>query len=316
MGEVRKKVPHTKRQGASFTPDKNAKVLKKHKDSLFRFLFRDKESQLQLYNALNGSSYTDADSLEITTLENVIYIGYKNDISFLLDSVLTLAEHQGSWNPNMPLRGLPYFSRLYMEYVQRKKLNMYGSSLVQLPFPQYVVFYNGTPDRPEREVLRLSDSYRKPGSLHGVFSEPAVECTALVLNINYGNNRDLMSNCRPLLDYSLFIHYIRDNLASGYLPEEAVDLAVDRCLSEDILTDILRVHRKEVTAMFLEEFDEEFYKKAIRKESYNEGRTEGETLMLTLVQKLLADKRLGDLERAASDPAFRESILREYNLLK
>ena len=84
-----------------------------------------------------------------------------------------------------------------------------------------------------------------------------------------------MSNGRPFLDYSLFIHYIRDNLAAGYLPEKAVDLAVDRCLSEDILTDILRLHRKEVTAMFLEEFDEEFYKKAIRKESYNEGRTEG-----------------------------------------
>lgn len=216
----------------------------------------------------------------------------------------------------MPLRGLPYFSRLYMEYVQKRKLNMYGSSLVQLPFPQYVVFYNGTPDRPEREILRLSDSYRKPGNLQGLFSEPAVECTALVLNINYGNNRDLMSKCRPLLEYSLFIHYIRDYLVSGYSPEEAVDLAVNRCLAEDVLTDILRVHRKEVTAMFLEEFDEEFYRKAIRKESYNEGRTEGEVMMLTLVQKLLADKRVGDLERATSDSAFRESVLREYHLLK
>ncbi len=39
MGKVKKKVPHTKRQGASCTPDKNTKVLKKHKDSLFRFLF-------------------------------------------------------------------------------------------------------------------------------------------------------------------------------------------------------------------------------------------------------------------------------------
>ncbi len=216
----------------------------------------------------------------------------------------------------MPLRGLPYFSRLYMEYVQKRKLNMYGSSLVQLPFPQYVVFYNGTRDRPEREILRLSDSYRKPGNLQGLFSEPAVECTALVLNINYGNNRDLMSKCRPLLEYSLFIHYIRDYLVSGYSPEEAVDLAVNRCLAEDVMTNILRVHRKEVTAMFLEEFDEEFYRKAIRKESYNEGRTEGEVMMLTLVQKLLADKRVGDLERAASDSAFRESVLREYHLLK
>lgn len=60
---------------------------------------------LQLYNALNGTSYTDPSELEITTLQDVIYIRQKNDISFLLDSELSLYEQQSSYNPNMPLRG-------------------------------------------------------------------------------------------------------------------------------------------------------------------------------------------------------------------
>ena len=43
MGEVRKKVPHTKRQGASFTPDKNAKVLKNIKIVCFGFFSETKK---------------------------------------------------------------------------------------------------------------------------------------------------------------------------------------------------------------------------------------------------------------------------------
>ena len=40
--------------------------------------------------------------VEITTLENVIYLHMKNDISFLIDHDLNLYEHQSSFNPNMP----------------------------------------------------------------------------------------------------------------------------------------------------------------------------------------------------------------------
>ena len=50
-------------------------------DRLFRFVFRKKEDQLSLYNAVNGTHYTDPDALEINTLDNVLYLGMKNDIS-------------------------------------------------------------------------------------------------------------------------------------------------------------------------------------------------------------------------------------------
>lgn len=60
--------------------------------------------------------YTDPDALEITTLDDVIYMGMKNDISFLLDGRMGLFEHQSTLNPNMPLRGLFYFSDLYKRF--------------------------------------------------------------------------------------------------------------------------------------------------------------------------------------------------------
>lgn len=43
-----------------------------YKDTMFRMLFREKENLLSLYNAVNGTTYTDAEELEITTLENAV----------------------------------------------------------------------------------------------------------------------------------------------------------------------------------------------------------------------------------------------------
>ena len=90
---------------------------KKFKDRLFIFIFgRDSEQskkwRLDLYNALNGTHYTDPNALKINTIENVIYISMHNDISFIVDNEMNLYEQQSSFNPNMPLRGLLYFSQL------------------------------------------------------------------------------------------------------------------------------------------------------------------------------------------------------------
>ena len=64
-----------------------------YKDTMFRMLFREKENLLSLYNAVNRSSYTDVDNLEITTLENAVYTNYKNDVSFVFGFELMLYEH-------------------------------------------------------------------------------------------------------------------------------------------------------------------------------------------------------------------------------
>ena len=102
--------------------DKYGEKFEKNTVEFFRRIFggKDKRSaewRLQLYNALSGKNHTNPDDLRITTLENVIYIHMKNDISFLVDSQMSLYEHQSTWNLNMPLRGLFYFAKLYQKYL-------------------------------------------------------------------------------------------------------------------------------------------------------------------------------------------------------
>lgn len=56
------------------------KVNREYKDRLFRLLFGDeryKENTLALYNALNGTAYTNVDDINICTIEDVIYIDIK-----------------------------------------------------------------------------------------------------------------------------------------------------------------------------------------------------------------------------------------------
>ncbi len=172
-------------------------VTRSYKDSLFRMVFREKKELLSLYNAINGTDYRDPEQLTITTMENVLYIGLKNDVSFLIEDVMNLYEGQSSWNPNMPLRGLFYISALYQGYLKEHHLDIYSSAQLRLPLPQYIVFYNGTKEEPDRHTLRLSDSFIKQEK------EGCLECTALVLNINYGHNRTLMEACRKLHDLRL-----------------------------------------------------------------------------------------------------------------
>lgn len=81
-------------------------VYRTYKDRVFRLLFQDRKRLLELYNALNDTRYTDENELIINTLENAIFMKMRNDISFLIDLDMNLYEHQSSYCPNMPLRGL------------------------------------------------------------------------------------------------------------------------------------------------------------------------------------------------------------------
>lgn len=122
---------------------------REYKATLFHVLFQEPREALALYNAVRHTSYDNPDDLTITTLEDVIYIGMKNDLSFLIGHTMNLYEHQSTFNPNMPLRGLFYLSRLYEGYVEQNNLDIYSSTLLKLPLPQYLVFYNGKQEMEE-----------------------------------------------------------------------------------------------------------------------------------------------------------------------
>ena len=130
---------------------------KNYKDTVFRMLFSDKKELLTLYNAVNGTNYDNPDELEITTLENAIYMTVKNDLSCVIDMRLHIFEHQSSINPNMPLRDLDYVSRSFRQFYDRH--DIYSEKLIKLPNPKFIVFYNGVREQPERREFKLSDAY-------------------------------------------------------------------------------------------------------------------------------------------------------------
>lgn len=123
-----------------------------YKTRMFEMIFSDRQELLSLYNAVNQTNYSNPDELEINTLENAIYLSMHNDLSFVIDSRLSLYEHQSTWNPNIPLRCLMYISDLYSGMT--KDENLYGSKTVKLPAPRFLVFYNGVEKRPEKEIMK------------------------------------------------------------------------------------------------------------------------------------------------------------------
>ena len=153
------------------------------KSTVFIMLFEDKNNLLELYNAMTGKHYTDPELLEINTLENAIYMTMKNDVSFLIDGRLSLYEHQSTYNPNLPLRFLIYIAKLYAGMT--KDANLYGTKVVQIPPPEFVIFYNGQDTQPERDVLKLSDMYKVKER------EVKLELQAVMLNISGDNNKGL-----------------------------------------------------------------------------------------------------------------------------
>lgn len=241
-----------------------------YKDSLFIFIFNHEENRrylLSLYNALSGASYTDEKLLKITTLEDVVYINYKNDVSFLIGSEMYLLEHQSSYNPNMPIRGFLYFAQLYKKYLTEHKLNKYSSKLLKLPAPYYFVFYNGLKTAEDKVILKLSDSFEK--------QSPGFEWTAVMYNINHGHNAELMQNCKCLQDYALYIKMVRNYIKDGYSPEEAAGKAVDDASELKLLDGFFARHKAEVMNDFLTDFDKDLYEKTMREEGFEEGLVQG-----------------------------------------
>lgn len=297
-------------------------VRRTYKDRLFQFIFRDRKDLLELYNAVSDTDYRDPELLTITTLEDAVFLGMKNDLSFMVSSVLSLYEHQSSWNSNMPLRGLIYFSMLYQEYVEQSGYNLYGSKRIPLPFPNYVVFYNGDSRKPDVTEMALSDAFvnAPKGRI------PSVECRVKILNINQGHNQAIVNKCRRLREYTEFIGMIKTNLKNGMEIRPAVNAAMDTCINRGILTDSLTRCRTEVMDMLLTEYDEKATMEYIRKEAEEigekrgerrgrqQGLKQGEKRINKLNQLLIANNRFYDLKRAAEDPAYQKKLLRIYKL--
>lgn len=178
---------------------------------------------------------------------------------------LNLYEHQSTYSPNMPLRGLLYFAQQYEGLTAHRKDDIYGTKLIKLPTPEYVVFYNGKKEQGDRKELFLSDAFEEGRS------SGCLECKALLININRGHNKALMEKCRRLWEYSEFVAEVNENLDKKMSFKTAVIKAMDNCIEKGILEDILRKNRAEVLHMLLTEYDEKLHLKNTYREGYEDG---------------------------------------------
>ena len=222
-----------------------------HKDRVFKFLFGNPENKawtLTLYNAVNGTNYTNPDDIQFNTIEDAIYLGMKNDISLIIMNEINLWEHQSTFNPNLPMRIFLYAAKLYEKYIANSDYYPYSSTLQKIPRPKCVCFYNGTAEQPERQILKLSNSFDGEGD---------IEVKVTMLNINYGKNKKLMEVCEPLNEYAWLVDAIRRHQKNLMNLESAVDAAINEMPDEFVIKKFLLSNKAEVKGMFLTEWDQE-----------------------------------------------------------
>ena len=247
----------------------------KHKDRLFVFLFGNqdyKELTLSLYNAINNTSYDDPSLITFNMLDNFLYMGVKNDVSFIVSDTINLYEHQSTVNPNMPVRMFSYISRIYNPILENLSDSLFINKPLKIPGPSFVVFYNGEKDIGEYCQLKLSDIFYNP---LGTKLELLVD----VYNINYGHNKKLMERCQSLKEYSWLIDRIRTNKKQNGDLSEAIGDAIMKLPKSFLIEPIISKHRSEVFEMIFTaesyEQDMEKYWDTVRRYATAEGLEEG-----------------------------------------
>ena len=236
-----------------------------YKDRVFKFIFgnpENKEWTLSLYNAVNGSNYSNPDDIQFNTIEDAVYMSMKNDVSFIILDEMNLWEHQSSFNPNMPMRFLTYGTQLYETFTATSGYYKFSRKLQRLPKPHCICFYNGTEEQPEQQVLKLSDAFGGEGD---------IEVKVKMLNVNYGKNRELMETCQPLREYAWLVDRVREHQRVMQNLEAAVDASIDEMPDSFVIRTLIEAHRAGVKKMFLTEYDEEKMKEQERKEAFADG---------------------------------------------
>ena len=267
---------------------------RKYKDSVFVDLFSEdekaKENFLSLYNALHGTHLPLSSPVENIRLDNVMYMNIINDVSCLVDGkIIVLAEHQSTINENMPLRFLEYIARLYEKL--QTPTDRYLRKLSKIPTPEFYVFYNGIDDYPETTTLKLSDAFITRPKLI------PLELEVKVYNINKNKEAEVLSRCKTLEEYSLFVEEVRKQTQLD--SENGFTNAVKICIEKGILKEYLMRKSREVINMLVAEYDYDTDIAVQREESLRVGIQQGiqqgfsDGAYQTKLETAKAFKRLG-----------------------
>ncbi len=200
------------------------------KDSVFKRLFTDPKYLLQMYQTLHPEDKdTEAEDLNIVTLETVIIKDIQNDLGFTAGSELViLAEAQSTWSVNIVVRGLLYLAQTYRNYIRTTNQNIYGPKPLDIPRAELYVIYTGT-SKVTKEEITLSEEF-----FNGI--PCSIETKIKVILEDEGND---------IINQYILFSKIMDEQIRIYGSEnknEAVKEAFRICKERNILKEFIECH--------------------------------------------------------------------------
>ena len=294
------------------------------KASAFTAYFSDPKNAAQLYSALARVDTTPQD-IVIRTLEGVLFLARKNDLAFTVkNKALVIAEHQSSVNENIPLRSVIYYGRTMEKLLEPRAL--YHQKRIQIPTPEFYMFYNGDQKQPLEKVLKLSDAYIEKQE------QPMLECVVKMININLPAGHEILEECRPLYEYSWFVQRLREYQEQRLGRDEAIRKAIGDCSREGIFAEFVREHGTEAMNMLFTQFNmedaldvryeegvEDGYEKGVSAgiaQGKTAGMAEGAAREKAQAERQLIRKVCIKLQRGESPEKIAEDLLEERSYIE
>lgn len=201
------------------------------KDSVFSYLFHEPRYTKRLYQSLHPE---DADvreeDIHLLTLSNILTNGPCSDLGFQVrNRVIILLEAQPTLSVNLALRFLFYTEAIYKDYVEEKKLDLYGPKPITIPSLEAYAIYTG--EQPVPDSLHFSDLFQ---------GDCPLKLEVKVLRGKARGKDDI------ICQYVRFCQ-IADEQQRKYGPtQKAVEATIQLCLEEDILVPFLLAKKEEL----------------------------------------------------------------------
>ena len=160
-----------------------------------------------------------------------------------------------------------------------------------------------------------------------------LELRVEVYDINHGKNKSLMEKSSTLREYAIFVDTVRRYADLYGFGEEAMTMAINECIENNVLKDFLIKNKQDVLFSCLFEYDAEKHMDVVANEEYAKGledgkakgleegeargRAEGQAklnMYVLLSDRLIKENRFDDLKHANEDETYRNKLYKEFGI--
>ena len=198
--------------------------------------------------------------IKILTLNPVILNGQYNDLALLVrDKLIIFVEAQSTWSINIIVRILLYLADTYYEYIHDHEMNVYSSTKLILPEPEFYVIYTGA-QRIDSEIISLSKDF---------WHNPEAKIDLQVRVIYAENKSDVIGQ------YIIFCHVLDEQIKLHGRKKKAAEETIRICQDIKVLRAYLEGRKKEVIGIMRLLFDQDYAMQVALKEQAKLGEQRG-----------------------------------------